>query len=118
MKADSGNYTCAPQFADAASVAVHVVNGKEKEQGEGLWRGERSYGGEREGLWREERGVVEGRERVKERGEDGKNTLREDRRRIKGIYIYMEKRREEEGKIGREGEERKGETMEKHNRMD
>ncbi|XP_053635666.1 irregular chiasm C-roughest protein isoform X2 [Cherax quadricarinatus] len=29
MKGDSGNYTCAPQFADAASVVVHVVNGEE-----------------------------------------------------------------------------------------
>lgn len=29
MKVDSGNYTCAPQFADAASVLVHVVNGEE-----------------------------------------------------------------------------------------
>ncbi|KAK4303052.1 hypothetical protein Pmani_024902 [Petrolisthes manimaculis] len=28
-KADSGNYTCAPKFADAASVTVHVVNGEE-----------------------------------------------------------------------------------------
>ncbi|XP_076056435.1 neurotrimin-like [Oratosquilla oratoria] len=26
MKIDSGNYTCAPKFADAASVLVHVVN--------------------------------------------------------------------------------------------
>lgn len=29
VKADSGNYTCAPKFADEASVMVHVVNGKE-----------------------------------------------------------------------------------------
>ncbi|XP_050704083.1 kin of IRRE-like protein 1 [Eriocheir sinensis] len=28
-KADSGNYTCAPKFADAASLMVHVVNGEE-----------------------------------------------------------------------------------------
>ena len=28
VKSDSGNYTCAPQFADAASVSVHVVSGK------------------------------------------------------------------------------------------
>ncbi|MCL4147468.1 UNVERIFIED_CONTAM: hypothetical protein GTU68_044348, partial [Idotea baltica] len=28
IKIDSGNYTCAPQFADAASVTVHVVSGK------------------------------------------------------------------------------------------
>ncbi|XP_071512630.1 kin of IRRE-like protein 1 [Panulirus ornatus] len=28
-KADLGNYTCLPQFADAASVQVHVVNGEE-----------------------------------------------------------------------------------------
>ncbi|KAK3872377.1 hypothetical protein Pcinc_022592 [Petrolisthes cinctipes] len=28
-KADSGNYTCSPKFADAASVTVHVVNGEE-----------------------------------------------------------------------------------------
>ncbi|KAK8748079.1 hypothetical protein OTU49_016303, partial [Cherax quadricarinatus] len=28
-KADSGNYTCAPQFADASSVLVMVVNGEE-----------------------------------------------------------------------------------------
>ncbi|XP_064079667.1 kin of IRRE-like protein 1 [Macrobrachium nipponense] len=29
VKADSGNYTCAPQFADSAVVVVHVVNGEE-----------------------------------------------------------------------------------------
>ncbi|XP_027209056.2 muscle, skeletal receptor tyrosine protein kinase [Penaeus vannamei] len=29
IKKDSGNYTCAPQFAEAASVIVHVVNGEE-----------------------------------------------------------------------------------------
>uniref|UniRef100_A0A6A7FVK7 Muscle, skeletal receptor tyrosine protein kinase-like isoform X1 n=1 Tax=Hirondellea gigas TaxID=1518452 RepID=A0A6A7FVK7_9CRUS len=29
IKADSGNYTCAPEFADAAFVMVHVVNGEE-----------------------------------------------------------------------------------------
>ncbi|XP_047500623.1 protein sidekick-1-like [Penaeus chinensis] len=29
LKGDSGNYTCAPQFAQAASVLVHVVNGEE-----------------------------------------------------------------------------------------
>ncbi|XP_063842636.1 protein sidekick-like [Scylla paramamosain] len=29
VKGDSGNYTCAPKFADAASVLVHVVNGEE-----------------------------------------------------------------------------------------
>ncbi|XP_076056288.1 uncharacterized protein LOC143034236 [Oratosquilla oratoria] len=29
MKSDSGNYTCAPRFADAAAVMVHVVNGEE-----------------------------------------------------------------------------------------
>ncbi|XP_069189909.1 lachesin-like [Procambarus clarkii] len=28
-KADVGNYTCVPQYADAASVLVHVVNGEE-----------------------------------------------------------------------------------------
>lgn len=27
-RTDSGNYTCAPEFADAAFVIVHVVNGK------------------------------------------------------------------------------------------
>ncbi|XP_069166663.1 kin of IRRE-like protein 1 [Procambarus clarkii] len=29
LKADSGNYTCGPEFAEAASVLVHVVNGEE-----------------------------------------------------------------------------------------
>lgn len=29
MRTDVGNYTCVPQFADAASVLVHVVNGEE-----------------------------------------------------------------------------------------
>ncbi|XP_068250935.1 kin of IRRE-like protein 1 [Palaemon carinicauda] len=29
VKADSGNYTCEPQFADSAVVLVHVVNGEE-----------------------------------------------------------------------------------------
>lgn len=29
VKMDSGNYTCAPKFADAAAVMVHVVNGEE-----------------------------------------------------------------------------------------
>ncbi|XP_050735183.1 kin of IRRE-like protein 1 [Eriocheir sinensis] len=29
MRTDVGNYTCVPQFADAASVQVHVVNGEE-----------------------------------------------------------------------------------------
>ncbi|XP_042871665.1 protein sidekick-1-like [Penaeus japonicus] len=29
LKGDSGNYTCAPQFAQAASVLVHIVNGEE-----------------------------------------------------------------------------------------
>ncbi|XP_042891642.1 uncharacterized protein LOC122266116 [Penaeus japonicus] len=29
IKKDSGNYTCAPQFAEAASAIVHVVNGEE-----------------------------------------------------------------------------------------
>lgn len=29
LKGDSGNYTCAPQFAQAASVLVQIVNGKE-----------------------------------------------------------------------------------------
>ena len=28
MRRDSGNYTCAPQFARAASVLVHVVDGE------------------------------------------------------------------------------------------
>lgn len=27
-RVDSGNYTCLPQFADAAFVLVHVVNGE------------------------------------------------------------------------------------------
>ncbi|XP_037795695.1 protein sidekick-1-like [Penaeus monodon] len=29
LKGDSGNYTCAPQFAEAASVMIHIVNGEE-----------------------------------------------------------------------------------------
>ncbi|KAF2368712.1 Immunoglobulin I-set [Trinorchestia longiramus] len=29
IRTDSGNYTCAPEFADAAFVIVHVVNGEE-----------------------------------------------------------------------------------------
>ena len=30
VKKDSGNYTCSPEFADAASVIIHVVNGENK----------------------------------------------------------------------------------------
>ncbi|XP_018017331.1 muscle, skeletal receptor tyrosine protein kinase isoform X2 [Hyalella azteca] len=39
IRADSGNYTCAPEFADAAFVIVHVVNGEESaavQTGEGV----------------------------------------------------------------------------------